>query len=104
MLLGDEALGLGTALGGVAGVVAANDLQLTAVHAALGVDLGHGEVDAAQDVLADGGVAAGHGIDGADADGAFLGHRGNGEQRHEHRQDAQHGNQFLHGILLLVFL
>ena len=71
--LSDQALCLRLTGGCVACVVAADDFQHLAVHAACLVDLIHCEVDAAQDVLADGCVAAGHCVDGTDLDGVAGG-------------------------------
>ena len=96
MLLCDEALSLRLALGRIAGMVAANNLEHTAIDAALGIDLSDSKVNTAQNVLADGGVSAGHGIDGADLNRSFISHGKTNNECCEHCNDAQNGNELLH--------
>ena len=71
--LSDQALCLRLTGGCVACMVAADNFQHLTVHAACLVDLVHCKIDAAQDVLADGCVAAGHCVDGTDLDGITAG-------------------------------
>ena len=89
---GDQLLSHGLGLLGVALVVALDDLQHLAVDAAGGVDLLHGELDAADDVVADGRLVAGVGVHGADLDGVAVGQGCGGKQDAQAGQD---GGKFL---------
>ncbi len=53
---------------GVAGIVADLQLELLAVHAARGVDVGHGHLGALAQLLSEGRILTGHRADGGDLD------------------------------------
>ncbi len=76
---------------GIAGVVADDELQLLAQHAALGVNVSHHFFGAALELVAEGGLAAGHGSGHADDDdiGGFGTAYGRGS---EYKRDKRYGN------------
>ena len=68
MFLSDQTFSFGFACSCIAGVVAADNFEHTAVDAALSIDFSNCEVDAAENVFADGSLVTGHCIDCTDLD------------------------------------